>query len=230
MIADARAQAASLCQRWMKERPSWAEPYYLLGRMERDSLHPVEATKLLDQALARDPRNADYCLESALSLIAQPTADHLRQAAARLRQAVRLDPASAEAHLRLGEVCERLGDLEGARLEYLRSMDRDRSVRFGAYSLSQLCPRLEKADRARFYAENVRALREREDAVKALWRQVHGSPQDAAAHAQLAGLFLQSGNSQQALYQLQEACRLHPDQKKEQQLQILRRLQSMREG
>src|SRR5260370_38975828 len=110
--------------------------------MGRDSLHPAEATKLLDQALARDPRNADYCLESALSLIAQPTADHLRQAAARLRQAVTLDPGSAEAHLRLGEVRERLGDLECADLENQASMSAVRRVRFGAYSLSTLCPRL----------------------------------------------------------------------------------------
>ncbi len=125
---------------------------------------------------------------------------------------------------------ERLGDLEGARLEYLRSMDHDRSVRFGAYSLSQLCPRLKKADRAGFYAANVRVLREREDAFKALRRQVHRSPQDVTARAQLAALFLQAGDIQQALYQLQQTCRLQPNRKREQQLQILRRLQSMREG
>lgn len=230
MLTDARAQAALLCQRWMKDRPNWAEPYYLLGRMERDSLRPAEAIKLLDQALARDPRNADYSRESAQALIAQPTPAHLREADARLRQALTLDPTNAEAHLRLGEVRERLGDLEGARLEYLRSMDRDRSVRFGAYSLSQLCPRLNKADRARFYAGNVRVLREREDAFKALRRQVHRSPQDVPARAQLAALFLQAGDIQQALYQLQQTCRLQPDTKREQQLQILRRLQSMREG
>jgi tetratricopeptide (TPR) repeat protein len=230
LLTGARTQAASLCQRWSKERPDWAEPYHLLGRLERESLRPAEATKLLDLALARDPRNADYCLEAARSLIAQSTPAALQQAVARLRQAIQLDPAHAEAHLRLGEVLERLGDLEGARLGYLRSMDHDRTVRYGVYSLSQLCPRLGKADRTRFYAENVRVLREREDLARALRRQVRQSPTDVAAYTQLADLSLQTGDIRLALYQLQQASRLKPDKQRAQQLQILRRLQSMREG
>jgi Flp pilus assembly protein TadD len=180
--------------------------------------------------LAREPRNTDYLLESARDLIAQSTPDHLRQAAGRLRQAIAIDPTNAEAHLRLGETLERLSDLEGARLEYLRSMDHERSVRYGAYSLSQLCPRLKKADRTRFYAEIVRALREREDLAKALWRQVHHSPTDVPARVRLADLFLQGGDARQALYQLQQANELQPDKQREHQLQILRQLQSMREG
>ena len=108
-------------------------------------------------------------------------------------------------------------------------MDHERSIRYGAYSLSQLCPRLQKADRARFYAENVRVLREREDAAKELWHQVHRSPEDATAHARLADLLLDAGDTQQALYQLQQAVGPQPDPKTAHQLRILRRLQSMRE-
>jgi tetratricopeptide (TPR) repeat protein len=230
IMTDSRSQAAQLCQRWMKDRPNWGEPYFLLGRMEREALHPAEAVKLLDQALTRDPRNAGYCLESASALMAERTPAGLRAAAGRLRQALAIEPSNAEAHQLLGETLERLGDLQAAAREYLRSMDHARSVRFGVYSLSRLCPRLQKMDRARFYAENVRVLREREDGVQALWRQVHRSPQDAAAHAQLADLLLQAGDTQQALYQLQQAVRLRPDRAKERQLQILRRLQTMREG
>jgi tetratricopeptide (TPR) repeat protein len=230
IMTDSRAQTAQLCRRWMKDRPNWGEPYFLLGRIEREALHPGEAVKLLDQALARDPRNADYCLESGTALMGERTPASLRAAAGRLRQALAIDPSNAEAHQLLGEVLERLGDLEGAAREYLRSMDHARSVRFGVYSLSRLCPRLKKMDRARFYAENVRVLREREDTLAALWRQVHRSPEDPAAHARLADLFLQAGDTQQALYQVQQAARLHPDPTKERQLQILRRLQAMREG
>jgi tetratricopeptide (TPR) repeat protein len=230
LLKDDRARAVELCRRWMKETPNWGEPYYLAARIERMALHPKEAARLGEQAMARDPRNAQYCLETAHALIATSNPDSLRRAAPILRQGIALDPTNAEMHLRLGELLERLGDPEGARFQYLRSMDLERSIRFGAYSLSQLCPRMKKPDRARFYAEIVRALRDREDATKVLWRQVNRAPGDAAAHARLADQLSEAGDSRQALYQLQQALHRHPDRRKEIRLQILRRLLSMREG
>jgi tetratricopeptide (TPR) repeat protein len=230
LLTYQRPKAAELCQRWSRELPQWAEPYYLLARMEREALHADEAAKLAGKAMALDPTNAEYCLEAGRAQNALRTPDHLRQAVAALRQGLALDPENAEAHLRLGEALERLGDLEGARLHYLRSMDHERNVRFGAYSLSQLCPRLKKAARARFYADNVRALREREDRVTALWRQIHENPTDADAHTRLAELLLQAGDMRQALHQLDQAVRLRPSAKQQRQIEILRRLQEMREG
>jgi tetratricopeptide (TPR) repeat protein len=230
MMTDQRPKAAELCQRWSSELPQWGEPYRLLARVEREALHAAEAAKLAEKAMALDPSNAEYCLEAALAQIALRTPDRLHQAVATLRQGLALDPRSAEMHLRLGEALERLGDLEGARLHYLRSMDHERNVRFGAYSLSQLGPRLKKAARARFYADNVRALREREDRVTALWRQIHQSPSDADAHTRLAELLLQAGDMRQALHQLDQAVRLRPSAKQQRQAEVLRRLQEMREG
>lgn len=230
LMADQRPKAAELCQRWSQELPRWAEPHHLLARMEREALHPAEAAKLAEKAMTLDPGNAEYCLEAARAQIALLTPDHLGQAVTTLRQGLALDPGNAEMHLRLGEALERLGDLEGARLHYLRSMDHERNVRFGAYSLSQLCPRLKKAARARFYAENVRALREREDAVTALWRQIYQSPSEADSHARMAELLLQAGDTRQSLHQLEQTVRLRPNAKQQRQIEILRRLQEMREG
>jgi Flp pilus assembly protein TadD len=109
-------------------------------------------------------------------------------------------------------------------------MDHERNVRFGAYSLSQLCPRLKKAARARFYAANVRVLREREDTVTALWRQVHQNPSDPDSHTRLADLLLQAGDTQQALHQLEQAARLRPNAKQQRQIEVLRRLHEIRES
>jgi tetratricopeptide (TPR) repeat protein len=229
-MIDNRAAGAALCRSWMQRQPAAAEPYRLLGRMEREARHPDEAVRLSEQAMARDPRNADYCLETALALMATPTADHVRRADAVLRRAVSLKPGDSEVHLHRGEVLERLGDLEGALREYQRSMDDDHSARFGAYSLSQLCSRLHKDSRARFYADNVRVLRERADTMQMLWRRVIQMPGDAEAHAHLADQLLKAADLEQARYQLDQALQGDPAQnERRRQQQILQRLLALRE-
>jgi tetratricopeptide (TPR) repeat protein len=230
MMTDRHAEAGELCSRWITELPNWAEPYRLRGRMEREALRADEAVRFAEKAMALEPQNPEYCLEAARAQLALLTPEHVRHAAETLRRGIALDPHNAEMHLRLGEVLERLGDLDGARLHYLRSMDCERNVRFGAYALSQLCPRLKKAGRTRFYAENVRVLREREDHGKTLWRQVYANPGDAGAHTRLAELLQESGDLGQALSQLEQAVRLRPESRQERQIPILRRLQEMRSG
>jgi tetratricopeptide (TPR) repeat protein len=230
MMTDDRAQAAALCRRWIQERPAWAEPYRLLARIEREALHPAEAVRFMEQALEREPENHEYLLELSRSLLAIGTPDALRRAAEALRRGLTLAPADPEIHLRLGEALEKLGDLEGARMHYLRSMDRARSLHFGAYALSQLCPRLKKPARARFYAENVRVIRERQDATQALWRRLHRSPEDAEARARMAEVLLNAGESRAAIYHLEMSLRRRPDRERQEQLEVLRRLEAMREG
>jgi tetratricopeptide (TPR) repeat protein len=229
MMTDDRARAAELCRRWIQDRPVWGEPYRLLARIEREALHPAEAVRFMEQALEREPDNHEYHLELARSLLAIATPDALRRAVETLRRGLALAPADPEIHLRLGEALEKLGDLDAARSHYLRSMDRARNLHFGAYALSQLCPRLKKPERARFYAENVRVIRAREDATQALWRRLHRSPEDPETRARLAETLLNAGESRPAVYHLEVALQLRPDPQRQQQLAILRRLQMMRE-
>jgi tetratricopeptide (TPR) repeat protein len=230
MMTDERAQAAELCAGWVRERPEWAEPYRLLARLERESLQYADAVRHMEQAIEREPRNPEYHLELARSLIGIGTPDALKRAARVLREGLALAPDHPEIHLRLGETLERLDDLEGARDHYLRSMDEARNVHYGAYSLSRLCPRLKKAGRARFYAENVRVIREREDSAQALWRQIHRAPGDAGLRVRLADLLLRSGDTREALYHLEFALSRGADAHLKRQVEILRRLHAMRDG
>lgn len=229
LLTDRRPKAAELCRRWIRELPNWGEPYRLLARMEREALHPLEAAKHAEKAMALDPRNPEYCLEAALAYTALAQPDSLRRAVDTLRRGLALDPGGAELHLRLGEALERLGDPDGARIHYLRSMDHERNVRFGVYALAQLCPRLKKADRGRFYAANTRVLRERDDTVTGLWRRVYQDPADVDAHIRLADLLLGAGDIRPAIHQLEQAVHLRADPRQERRLQVLRRLQEMRE-
>jgi tetratricopeptide (TPR) repeat protein len=208
MMTDNRIAAADLCRQWIRRRPDAAEPYRLLGRLEREAQHSAEAVRLSEQAMVRDPQNAEYCLETGLALAANPIPANLRRAAAALRHAIALDRSASEPHRRLGEVLERLGDWEGARVQYQRSMDLEHGSRFGVYSLSQLCPRLGKPSRARFYAGIVPVLAARSDAAGTLQHQLHASPDDAAAHARLARLLLDAGDLRQARCQLEQAVAL----------------------
>jgi cytochrome c-type biogenesis protein CcmH/NrfG len=230
MMTDDRAGATRLCRAWLERQPDAAEPYYLLGRMEREALRPAEAVRLMELAMARDPQNASYCLETALALNAAPTPANQRRATALLRRAIALNPHAPDPHLRLGELLERQDDPDGALQEYQRSADEDPTARYGIYSLSQLCPRLGKGGRAAFYAEIVRLLREREDVVRPLERRVYRAPGDVEAHARLSGLLLESGDLQQARYQLEQTVALRPDRQKEKRrLEVIKRLLALRE-
>jgi thioredoxin-like negative regulator of GroEL len=76
----------------------------------------------------------------------------------------------------------------------------------------------------------VRMLRRREDAARALWPLVYRNPHDADAHARLAAMFLEAGDTLHARYQLEQTVRLHPDRRKEAlQLRMLERLQAIGE-
>ena len=109
-------------------------------------------------------------------------------------------------------------------------MDREPGARSGVYSLSQLCLRLGKPDRARFYAEIVPVLSGRADAAKLLGRQVHQTPGDASAHARLARLLLKAGDLWQARYQLEQAVDLNPGGRNERrELEFVKRILGMRE-
>jgi tetratricopeptide (TPR) repeat protein len=230
IATDNQAAAAELCRRWLERQPDAADPYRLLGQIEREALRYGQAVQFDNQATAHDPRNAENWRETARALIGAPTPANLHQASVALRKAIALDPDDAETHLRLGEVLERLGDPEGARRQYQRCMDHEPGTRFGAYFLCQLCPRLGKKARARFYADNVRMLRRREDAARALWPLVYRNPHDADAHARLAAMFLEAGDTLHARYQLEQTVRLHPDRRKEAlQLRMLERLQAIGE-
>jgi tetratricopeptide (TPR) repeat protein len=231
LMNDQAAAAAEACRRWLARHPDAAEPYHILARMEREGLRFAEAARLSQEAIARDPQRAEYYLEAARAHIALGGPANLRRAAELLRQGIDLNPRDAESHLRLGEALEGLGDREGARRHYLRSMDRDRSARYGVFALSQLCPRLGKADRAGFYAAIVRSLQERESTAQSLWRRIFAATNDADAHARLARLLLEAGDLRQARHHLARAVELRPsDRALAQQLRVVERILELREG
>jgi tetratricopeptide (TPR) repeat protein len=230
LMSGDRAAGARLCRDWLKRDPRAAEPYRLLGSSERQAMHHAEAIRLCEQAMALDPRNAEYCRETARALVGTGAAADLRRAAVVLRRAVSLAPGDAGARLLLGDVLQRLGDLAGARSQLLRGLDLNPGDRTGAVALSQLCPRLERSARVGFYGQIIRALQEREDAARSLWRRVFRDPADADSHAGLAALLLEAADLPQARYQLVQTLALQPARKTErEQLQIVEKLLALRE-
>jgi tetratricopeptide (TPR) repeat protein len=229
-MADNRAAATQLCRRWQQHYPNAAEPYELQAGIEREALRFPEAARLAEQAMARDAGSASACLEAARAYAAMGSPADLRRAAATARQAMALDPADPRAPALLGDLLRRQGDLDGARRAYERSMDLDPGSRQGVVGIVQLCPLLGRSARVAFYGEIVRALQERGDAAKPLWRRVYRTPGDADAHLRLAQLMLEAGDLRQARHELARAAELRPqDRRLAQQLQSVQRLLALRE-
>src|SRR5437870_4371148 len=115
VMTDDRSGAAQLCRRWLERYPNAAEPYRLLGSIERAALRFTEAARLGEQAIARDPNNADYYLEAARAYASMSTPARLRQAAATLQRAIALKPRDPDARKLLGDVLQRLEQYDEAR-------------------------------------------------------------------------------------------------------------------
>jgi tetratricopeptide (TPR) repeat protein len=230
IMADDRPSASTLCRRWIEKQPNAAEPRRLLGSIARVELRHAEAVRFCGQALDLEPRNPIYCRELAQALLGEPSAGNLERAAEVLRRAIDLAPDEAETRFLLGDVLVRQEQWTAAREQYLRGTDLNPTDRKGALGLSQLCTRLGETARVSFYGQVVRALQEREDGARGLWRRVFQMPENAEAHSRLATLLLEAGELEQSRHQLAQAVALQPERKAEQrQLAIITRLLELRE-
>jgi tetratricopeptide (TPR) repeat protein len=88
-----------------------AQTLFLQAWLQSQLGDKAEAERLAHRALECDPRRADIDVFLAQLLIRE---DHLDEAAACLRDAVKIQPSTKGAYRRLGMVLERLGDGKGA--------------------------------------------------------------------------------------------------------------------
>jgi Flp pilus assembly protein TadD len=135
----------------------------------------------------------------------------LRRAASLLQQAVRLDPPSVSYRHDLGMVLQQLGDLEGARRQFLAALDRDPHHAPSYTGISQLCARLRQPALARFFAPLVRAAQDHSREELRLARRIGQTPTRPEAHYAMAAFLIRTASFPGAQSHLERALELRPD-------------------
>jgi tetratricopeptide (TPR) repeat protein len=210
ILANDRKGAAALCEAWLREEPEASVPHRMLGRIAANDLRFEEAIRHYEQAIAREPENADYRLAFGESLLAAPGADRLNQAVATLSRAAALAPSDARARYHLGLALSRSGrDAEAGR-QLLRTLDLD-PYQGPAYSaLIPVARRLGEAGPVGLFAPLSRAVEDRLREELALWRQTWDHPEAPDGYLALGRFLIRTAEAKKAEAQLEEALRLRP--------------------
>jgi cellulose synthase operon protein C len=210
ILTSDRAAATQLCQAWLRDEPGAAQPLWMLGQIAGADLRFDEAIRDYEQAIAKQPDNANFLESLGEVLLQAPGAEHLPRAVAALSQAVALAPQDAKARHQLGLALTRAGRLEEARRQILRSLDLDPN-RGPIYStLVLLARRLRQPGPAALFGPIVRDVEDRLREELALWRRTWDRPNDSAGYVALAGFLVRTGDPRRAESQLEQALALRP--------------------
>ena len=166
-----------------------------LGLLSWRQAHDYRDGETLYRAtLARNPE-CWLCYNNLASTRLHGSAGELDEALGYLREALRLDPQSAESHNNMGGALQRLGRLDEALNEHQEAVRLNPALTDARYNIGVVQQALGRLDDARGEYEAV--LRARAD--------------HAAAHHNLATILAQQGRVQDAIEHYAAAVRLEPD-------------------
>jgi tetratricopeptide (TPR) repeat protein len=208
IMTHSRPPARRTCEEWLKIEPGAPRAHWLLGRIAQDDLKVPEAIREFETAVQGDPGNPEYASALAGALNDAGGPPNLRRAAALLQQAVQRDAKTASYRHDLGMTLQQLGDLEGARRQFLAALDLN-SRHAPSYSgISQLCVRLRKPALARFFGPLVRAAQDRSREELRLSRRLGQNPTSPEAHYAMAEFLIRSASFPTAESHLERALAL----------------------
>lgn len=216
-------EAEQLCRDWTRRDPSSSRPVWLLGRVRLAAHNWDEALKLFRRAAAAEPRNAEYQFSLGSVYAGQPSRANWEIAARYFGQAVTLDPDEARYRQNLGIALQNLGQLEGARRQFLRAMDKDVNQSAPLNNIVQVARGLKQFDQVEFWAPLVREVEQRLREELPSWKKVWDHPQDPAGYAPLAQFLARTGELRKARNVLEQAVALKPEPATRRQLAILQR-------
>lgn len=209
IMTHSRPAARTVCQEWLKIQPGAARAHWLLGRVAQDDLKVSEAIREYEIAAA-DPSDPEYLAALAGALNDASGTASLRRAAGLLQTAVQRSPKSEKYRHDLGMTLQQLGDLEGARRQFLAALDLNPRHGPSFSGISQLCVRLHKTALARFFAPLVRAAQDQSREELRLSRRIAQNPTSAEAHYAMAGFLIHSASFTTARAHLERALELRP--------------------
>lgn len=230
LLGRNRPQAKRLCEEWIRLEPLAPEPYRLLGRIAREEQRLEDAKRFGEQALERGPMEAAVCHELSKTLAAMPGTEHARRALDLARQAAERNPREPDHWHQFGLLLRAAGQPEEAAEALTRALDLSPVATASGSLLVRIAGDEGRSATARFFAELVAALEERNRVEKALRRAVYRNPNNAAAHASLAHHLRDRGELRRACYLLEDLVALRPgDRAARRDLTVIERLLAMRE-
>ncbi len=173
-----------------------AAEWFRKGREELERGNPEAAMESLRQAAVRDRDSKSIALAFARVLVAAGRDGEARTALLRLRERAPGDPEIA---LELARLETRGGNVPDALLHYHQAL-------YGSPGGEEAgrTSRAVRLELVRFLLDHGEASRAQSELIVL----AADAPADAAAHVQLAGLFLEAGDERRALAQYLEAARL----------------------
>lgn len=118
--ATYRAQAEDQAKAVLAINPNYADAYILLAGFAESKGDLAEAVKDVQQAIAIDPKRADF--HSGLAILEARSPDGEAQAEQELRKSAELDPKSPMPYMMLASMLEKKNDLPGAEQQFLAAI------------------------------------------------------------------------------------------------------------
>ena len=195
---------------WMRRDPTSVRPVWLLGRARLIQHNRKSALQFFERAARAEPANAEYQYALGSVYADQPSPANWERAARYYGQAVLLQSDDARYRLNLGIALQNIGDLEGARRQFLRALDLDANESAPLNNVVQVARKLKQYDQVDFWGPLVRDVEERLREELPDWKRVWDSPQDVSGYLPLAHFLERTGELRKAANILQQAVELQP--------------------
>jgi tetratricopeptide (TPR) repeat protein len=162
-LAGKYPEAAQTLLKAAEIAPDRSEVYYLLGR-DYDAAGPLQGAieQEFSRYLSARPQDAwaEYFYGRILSVSSgEASPDRLRKAQEHLERALAINGNLAEAHMELGDVFERRGQLETARKELERAVQLDPQSSAAFYKLAQFYRKLGEMENAQRATQEFQLLK-----------------------------------------------------------------------
>jgi tetratricopeptide (TPR) repeat protein len=210
LLTHDRRAARRIGEEWHASQPESGRPLAHLGKVALADLQLAEAIEYYAQAVAREPKNAEFRVSLADALSRRPTPENTRRALSLLREAVALAPDDPAPRYQLGVRLQQAGHIEEARQQLLHALDGDPTQAAAYNNLLQVAAVLRQPLLARRFESLMRLVRESRRTRDAAWRRRWEHPTDPDAYYQLALDLTRTGGLSSAEYQLQRALTLRP--------------------
>jgi tetratricopeptide (TPR) repeat protein len=198
--AVAFAGVSHLLARFNANQQARGRKLYVQGLAEASAAHYDDAIATFRAALTCDPSNSQYQLSLARALRDSNDPRRLDEAESYLIALWQRSPQDAAVNLALARVAAHRGSIEDATRYYHNAM-------YGVWNSDP------DANRSKARIELIQFLLKENAPAKAeseLMALATALPPDPAAHLEVAQLFAQAGDNQNALTQYQEVLRLDP--------------------